>query len=76
MPCWQELKLCKERKKSLLLANMTRALVRKQPNAFAEAKPTFTPGWDPWAALLLKLPDPVEAEGSILAAPWLALLAC
>lgn len=37
----------------LLLANMTRALVRKQLNAFAKAKPTFsiTPEWDPWAAL-------------------------
>lgn len=35
----------------LLLANMARALVRKQLNAFA--KPTFivTPEWDPWAAL-------------------------
>lgn len=61
----------------LPLANMAGALVRKQLNAFARAKPMFSITRVGSAGnTLLELPDPTEAEVSSLAAPWLALLGC
>lgn len=61
----------------LPLANMAGALVRKQLNAFAKAKPVLSITRVGSAGnTLLELPDPTEAEVSSLAAPWLALLGC